>query len=147
MNQSIISSVFEGQPLLSVTFGGSQIGVNTQAVSYPRPSCISTQDPALLERVGSKMVLGYDKGRLKGCRCNSQQGTRMSITFEACISYVDDGAFDPAKPDPMPIAQGVQGVAVPAGASEARAATAGAASNLTVVADTEYSSRPWHNKR
>ncbi|MDU0530549.1 hypothetical protein Q8X23_31765, partial [Pseudomonas aeruginosa] len=37
--------------------------------------------------------------RLYGCRCNSQQGTRMLISFDACMNYVENGAFDPAIPD------------------------------------------------
>lgn len=118
----------------------------TQAVSYPRPSCMSTQDVGLLERAGSKMALGYDKGRLKGCRCNSQQGTRMAISFEACISYVDDGAFDPAKPERV-VAQ--NGVGMPAGAHEVRGATVGSPSPgiaLTVIPDSVYADRPWRNK-
>ncbi|RUH98977.1 zonular occludens toxin, partial [Pseudomonas aeruginosa] len=46
-----------------------------------------------------KMSIGYRDGRLYGCRCNSQQGTRMLISFDACMNYVENGAFDPAIPD------------------------------------------------
>lgn len=96
----------------------------TKAVSYPRPFCVSTQDTELLQRSASRMSMGYSDGRLKGCRCNSQQGTRMDISFEACLSYVDSGAFDPARADPV-IAP--KGVAQPVGPTEVRGGTAGGA--------------------
>lgn len=71
----------------------------TKPVAYPKTICVSTKDEALLERVGSKMTLGYQRGRLHGCRCNTQQGTKVEISFDACMATVEYGAFDPAKPD------------------------------------------------
>jgi len=59
----------------------------TKPVSYPKTFCVATMDEALLERVGSKMTLGG--GRLHGCRCNTQQGSKVDISFDACMAHVD----------------------------------------------------------
>lgn len=90
----------------------------TKPVSYPKPFCMSTSDESMVQRNTLKMTIGYKAGKLHGCRCNSQQGTRLDISFNGCMAYVEHGAFDPAKPDQMPMAGGVG-----AGASEARGAT------------------------
>jgi hypothetical protein len=102
----------------------------TQAVSYPKAFCVSTRDEALLGRASKKMVLGYKDGRLQGCRCNTQQGTRVDVSFDACMAYVENGAFDPAKPDreTLPIGQPML-----AGAIEERDATASKGVSVTVV--------------
>ncbi|MEJ3579975.1 zonular occludens toxin domain-containing protein [Pseudomonas aeruginosa] len=71
----------------------------TKPVTYPKPFCLSSRDEELVRRNALKMELGYRSGRLYGCRCNSQQGTRMLISFDACMNYVENGAFDPAIPD------------------------------------------------
>lgn len=114
----------------------------TEAKSYPRPVCVSTSDEHLISRAGSKFDVDFHKGRLHGCRCNSQQGTRLTVSFAACISYVEHGAFDPARPDPQPVQQHSAGAT---GAPEVRGATGVPvrASYVTVVPDSEYQSRPW----
>lgn len=118
----------------------------TQAVSYPKTFCISTHDQDLLERQGSKMILGYHNGRLQGCRCNTQQGTRVEISFDACIARVENGAFDPAKPDKVSLPQQAVGAVGP---SESRAGTTVQTAQVvkdmqvTVIPDGSYSSRPW----
>ncbi|EOG9916922.1 hypothetical protein ACLMR0_006664, partial [Pseudomonas aeruginosa] len=63
---------------------------------------------------------------------SSQQGTRLDISFEACMAYVEHGAFDPAIPDRVPAAVGV------AGPGEARAGTAApmAANSSTVAPES-----------
>lgn len=91
----------------------------TRPVAYPKTICVSTKDEALLERAGSKMTLGYHQGRLQGCRCNTQQGTKVDISFDACIATVEHGAFDPAKPDAGFQQQGGGGV----GLAEVRGST------------------------
>lgn len=70
-----------------------------QAVTYPRPVCLATADVGLIERNRSKMSFGYRNGKAAGCRCNSQQGTRLNVTFSACMDIVENGFFDPARPD------------------------------------------------
>jgi len=77
----------------------------TQAVSYPKAFCVSTRDEGLIKRASAKMTLGYVGDRLTGCRCNTQQGTKVDMSFNACIARVDHGAFDPAIPDRQSIHQ------------------------------------------
>ena len=37
----------------------------------------------MLKRNSRRMSVGYDQdGNLAGCRCNSQQGTRVDVSFE-----------------------------------------------------------------
>ncbi|WP_137885736.1 zonular occludens toxin domain-containing protein [Pseudomonas sp. 2FE] len=117
----------------------------TKPVTYPKTFCVASKDESLLERAGSKMTLGYQGSRLYGCRCNTQQGTKVDISFDACMAYVEHGAFDPAKPDPSSSQQQAAGSVGP---GEGRAGTTERAAqrdSLTVVADSEYASRPWRS--
>jgi len=86
----------------------------TEPVSYPKPFCVSTGNEEMARRNALKMTLGYRGEKLHGCRCNSQQGTRLDISFNACMAYVENGAFDPAKPDSVS-QQGGRGVGVAEG--------------------------------
>lgn len=74
-------------------------GELTKPVTYPKPFCVSSRNEDLVRRNASKMELGYRDGVLNGCRCNTQQGTRIRLSFSACMNYVENGAFDPAIPD------------------------------------------------
>ncbi|MDH1729851.1 zonular occludens toxin domain-containing protein [Pseudomonas chengduensis] len=74
----------------------------TRPVTYPRLSCMYSTDPEMVARNHKRLVLGYRDGKVYGCRCNTQQGTRAVVSFEACMAYVEEGAFDPAKPDRLP---------------------------------------------
>ena len=38
-------------------------------------------------------------GSMTGCRCNTQQGTRLDVSFRFCMSVVQNGYFDDTKPD------------------------------------------------
>lgn len=71
----------------------------TRPVTYPQLSCLHTSDPDLLARNHKRFTLGHLDNKVYGCRCNTQQGTRAVVSFEACMAYVNEGAFDPAKPD------------------------------------------------
>ncbi|WAJ35886.1 zonular occludens toxin [Pseudomonas sp. GOM7] len=71
----------------------------TRPVTYPKLSCVYSSDPDMITRNHKRLVLGYREGKVYGCRCNTQQGTRAVVSFEACMAYVEEGAFDPAKPD------------------------------------------------
>ncbi|MBZ9666737.1 zonular occludens toxin domain-containing protein [Pseudomonas sp. LMG 31766] len=74
----------------------------TRPVTYPRLSCMYSTDQQMVARNHKRLVLGYRDGKVYGCRCNTQQGTRAVVSFEACMAYVEEGAFDPAKPDRLP---------------------------------------------
>lgn len=110
----------------------------TRPVTYPKLSCVSSSNEDFVRRNADRMVTGIRKGEIHGCRCNTQQGTRAVVSFDACMSYVADGAFDPAKPDRQ------YSQPVVTGPSEARAGTGAAGGrSLTIVADSEYPARPW----
>jgi len=89
-----------------------------QPVTYPKLSCMATTDVKALEKAGNRLSMGWREVRqgmqtvieVYGCRCNTQQGTRAMISAAACLNYVENGAFDPAKPDrePMPQIGGYQ---------------------------------------
>lgn len=76
----------------------------TRPVSYPKLSCVSSSDSEFVRRNSHRFSVGISNGLLHGCRCNTQQGTRAVVSFASCMSYVSDGAFDPAKPDRDPYA-------------------------------------------
>ena len=71
----------------------------TKPVTFPKPSCYATKDEDVLARKRKTLKLGNRHGRLHGCGCMSQQGTRMDIPFEACMDMVENGSFDATKPD------------------------------------------------
>ncbi|MBP8170681.1 MAG: zonular occludens toxin [Pseudomonas sp.] len=73
----------------------------TKPVTYPRPSCLYSSNAEFVRRNAARFELGYVGRRLHGCRCNSQQGSRLVISFEACMEIVKHGYFDPARPDRM----------------------------------------------
>lgn len=74
----------------------------TRPVTYPKLSCMHTADTDLIARNHQRFVVGFREGKLYGCRCNTQQGTRAVVSFDGCMAYVNEGAFDPAKPDRLP---------------------------------------------
>lgn len=161
--QQVVSAVQPAQALAAAVSPGDYVIAHTPRIpdvpssapiydeltkpqTYPKPVCVSTRDEALLERMGSKLTIDIYKGRVHGCRCNTQQGTRLNVSFQACMNYVENGAFDPAMPDRLNILPPSQQVAsAPAGGlPEARGSThAGVRGSVFVVPDSEYPSRPW----
>ena len=63
----------------------------TRPVTYPKLSCMHTADTELIERNHKRFVVGFREGRLYGCRCNTQQGTRAVVSFDGCMAYVQIG--------------------------------------------------------
>lgn len=78
----------------------------TKPVAFPRASCYATNSEEIIERRRKVLKLGNRNGRLHGCGCLSQQGTRMDVPFEACMNMVENGAFDPTRPDRQERVQG-----------------------------------------
>ncbi len=124
----------------------------TKPVAYPKPFCVSSRDDYFIQKNAKRMVTGYREGKLYGCRCNSQQGSRLDISFEACMAYVEYGVFDPAIPDrgaataagrDASAAGTGAGVASSQSQSVVNAASTYASTPVTVVSDSEYTSRPW----
>ena len=73
----------------------------TQAQSFPKPFCVSTTDQEMIRRNHRRMTVKLRDGTPTGCRCNSQQGTRLDVSHEFCLSVVENGYFDHTKPDRM----------------------------------------------
>lgn len=71
----------------------------TKPKSYPRLSCISSKDQELLER-SNRFAVRKVAGNLIGCQCYTQQGSKYDTSFSYCLNVVENGYFDPAKPDP-----------------------------------------------
>ena len=86
----------------------------TAPQTFPKPVCIATSDTRLLSRNKSSMAVSVsaDTGLLTGCRCNTQQGTRLDVSFQFCMSVVQNGYFDDTKPDQQ-TANDFQGAAQP----------------------------------
>ena len=73
----------------------------TQAQSFPKPFCVSTTDQEMIRRNYKRMTVKLREGTPTGCRCNTQQGTRLDVSHEFCLSVVENGYFDHTKPDRM----------------------------------------------
>lgn len=71
----------------------------TRPVSFPKPVCIASTDKELIARNARKMMVKFVDGDLTACRCNTQQGTRMDVSFDFCLSVVENGYFDNTRPD------------------------------------------------
>ncbi|WP_313289944.1 zonular occludens toxin domain-containing protein [Stutzerimonas nitrititolerans] len=71
----------------------------TSPQTFPKPVCISTTDSRLLSRNHARMEIAVSEGAVTGCRCNTQQGTRLEVSFQFCMSVVQNGYFDDTKPD------------------------------------------------
>lgn len=71
----------------------------TAPQTFPKPVCISTTDSRLLARNRARMEIAVSGGTATGCRCNTQQGTRLEVSFQFCMSVVQNGYFDDTKPD------------------------------------------------
>ncbi len=74
----------------------------TEPQTFPKPVCIATTDRDLISRNYKRMQVGDSDEGLMGCRCNTQQGTRLDVSFGFCMSVVQNGYFDDTKPDPQP---------------------------------------------
>lgn len=110
----------------------------TKPVSYPKFYCVSTRDETLLERHAQAMTIQTRNGRREGCRCNTQQGSRLDVSFEFCMNVVQNGYFDPAKPDPQ---QQARPVGMQTASNTMSPIQSG--SQTTIVPDGSYASRPW----
>lgn len=70
-------------------------------VSMPKPSCISSTDKEriLRAKIFGKETIYYNNEGAYLCQCYSQQGTKLAISGESCLLYVENGYFDDTKPD------------------------------------------------
>jgi len=106
-----------------------------QPVTYPKLFCIASYDTKLILKGTRAFSFGERDGKLFGCRCNTQQGTRAMISAAACLNYVENGAFDFAKPDrePTPPMVGYQNVQPQQTAASLPAGSFGALTSRPIV--------------
>lgn len=119
----------------------------TKPVSFPRTYCVMTEDPELIARNRKRMAVEHVQGKQIGCQCYSQQNSRVATSFAYCMDVVQNGRFDPTIPDRQQQSGGQNGPQAerPTQAlnSPTQPAFSRQAGGVTVVADSEYPSRPW----
>ncbi len=111
----------------------------TEPVAYPKLLCIATEDPELVKRRPAKSVAKNGSA----CQCYTQQGNRLNVSPGFCLAIVRDGYFDPAVSDRGTSKASAQ----PAVAQQTDPVMKTAARDgltLSVVKDSEFTSRPWH---
>jgi len=88
----------------------------TQPQSHPRLYCISSTDKNLLARSDAPWAI--DDGNPTACQCYTQQGTRVSTTFDFCLNAVKRGYFDNTRPDRMTVQMQQPGQLPPASSQQ-----------------------------
>lgn len=84
-----------------------------KARDFPRPTCMASTDVRMLLTAKSRgLSTGSFNGEDTVCQCYSQQATRMTTSFDFCMSVVQNGYFDDTKQQPA--------YATPAGLSSTR---------------------------
>lgn len=132
----------------------------TKPRSFPKPICAATSDPNLVIKAQNRgLPTGWVRGVEYSCQCYTQQVTKLRTTFDFCMDVVNNGFFDDTKVPPS-YASGYSRNGslntVPAAEPAAAIQRGRAASSptpvdsysstsvpVTVVADSEYPSRPW----
>ncbi len=71
----------------------------TKPQTYPRLSCVMSSDDGYIERNLNRYRVIRVGGKRHMCECYSQQGTWHKTTFLFCKNVVENGYFDPARPD------------------------------------------------
>lgn len=118
----------------------------TQAKTIPRLICAASFDFSVIERGRAKgQPIGNHQGRDYTCQCYTQQVTRVQTTAEFCLSVNQNGYFDDTIPDRKSSGRLVE--TAPAATGRVPAAQLpppqSISSPVTIVADSEYPSRPW----
>lgn len=119
---------------------------------FPRLICTSSTDDRVIERFRKVGQVSKIDDVEMACQCYTQQGTRYKTTVQFCVDAVNNGIFDDTR-QARQLATPVGMSSEPATLRRGAAASASlvptpvpAASqqpNLTIVTDSEYSSRPW----
>ncbi|MFK8402953.1 zonular occludens toxin domain-containing protein [Pseudomonas sp. BGr12] len=119
----------------------------TKPVAHPRLYCLSTSDPHLVARRPQHTVKDG-----KSCQCYTQQGTKVATAFDFCLTVAKDGYFDPTRPDrngldPRSGQQPAVATSPPtlSSGSQLQADAQPAGTQVTIVPDSEYPSRPWRS--
>ena len=56
--------------------------------------------PVSYPKISGCMRMTYSDGR-DFCRCNSQQGSRLELSYRACVDVMKNGWFDFSEADPV----------------------------------------------
>lgn len=120
----------------------------TKPKVYPRLSCMISNDPDYIAR-NSRRYRVVDAGpKSYICECFTQQGTWYKTTFSFCKNTVEHGAFDAAlseRRQPLDSTSNPRAAfALQSPPSPPPVDPVAPRSNLTIVPDSEYPSRPWH---
>lgn len=136
----------------------------TKPRDFPRLFCTSSTDERTVERFRRIGQVAVIDGKETACQCYSQQGTRMATDVTFCVDAVTNGIFDDTKlqpvfasgrnpsgavtesrPDPAAALRRGRAAATPpqVDASTDSAPAAEYVPRVSVVADSEYGSRPW----
>lgn len=71
----------------------------TEPQSYPRLSCMLTESEEFINKNKDRIAVGVKDKKFVACSCYTQQATLYKTPFNLCVNIVENGYFDPAKPD------------------------------------------------
>lgn len=72
-------------------------GIN-QPVTMPKPTCVMSDNKNMLKRAKNRRLqTGIYQNNAIVCQCYSQQGTKLDISINGCVNYVQNGYFDDTK--------------------------------------------------
>lgn len=71
----------------------------TEPQTYPRLSCVMTESETFIKANEGRIATKRINSVLTACTCYTQQATLYAIPFNTCQNIVENGYFDPAKPD------------------------------------------------
>jgi hypothetical protein len=124
----------------------------TKPRDFPRLICAASHDAAVINRaLQRRRPVGVDRnGDRFTCSCYTQQVTRVQTTAEFCLNVVENGIFDDTRLPPLyasstgQLTTSTQPAIEPAANQRGRAAISPPAP-VTVISNTEYTSRPWRS--
>ena len=137
----------------------------TKPRDFPRLHCTYSTDERVIQRFRKVGQVAVIDGKDTACQCYSQQGTRIATDVAFCVDVVTNGIFDDTKLQPTyasgrnpngivtesrtdPAAAMQRGRAAasppqPSVSSSSESTAAEYVPRVTIVADSEYPSRPW----
>jgi len=72
----------------------------TEPQTYPKLSCMMTESKSFIKSNQGRIATKKINNVLTGCGCYTQQASIYHVPFAICQNIVENGYFDPAKPDP-----------------------------------------------
>ncbi|AWM80111.1 zonular occludens toxin [Gammaproteobacteria bacterium ESL0073] len=74
----------------------------TEPQAYPRLSCVMTESETFIKTNKGRIATKRINNTVKGCACYTQQASVYLVPFNICKNIVENGYFDPARPDYSP---------------------------------------------